>query len=206
MEVVEHEVLLNKLLSDLPTQPHSNPAWAQAGQAELHYKHIGPLTVAHGSKTSKEATSAAAVSGQTFQDIQDGNSNSTVKTAIKVEHVALTTLKNMLKLCQKSLKLMDASANDTRKVMAAFRAKAGKTTDCDQSDLLNRRAEELDLANAHFLTFQDDFLAFTADANYLDDSTSDDQLQDKSSCAEAFLKKSTEHLDCLKRLKAAAKP
>ena len=179
---------------------------AKAGQAEFYYKHIGHLTVAHGSKTSKEATSTAAVARQTFQDIRDGSSTASSSAAVKVEHVALTTLKNKLKLCQKSLRLMDASANDTRKVMAAFRAKAARSTDADQSSLLNRRAQELDLANAHFLTFQDDFLAFAAEPSLFDDATNDDQLQDKASSAEAFLKKSAEHLDCLKRIKAATKP
>ena len=120
--------------------------------------------------------------------------------------MAFTTLKNKLKLCQKSLRLMDASANDTRKVMAAFRAMAARSSDADQASLLNRRAQELDLANAHFLTFQDDFLAFTAEANLLDDATNDEQLQEKTNSAEAFLRKSAEHLDCLKRIKAATKP
>lgn len=204
MELNEHEQLLEKTLEGMPKQPHSNPAWANLGLSEYFYKHHSHLLSSHTSSSSKEATATAAVSKTAFQEIQDGAAAVAV-SVVKVEHVAHVQLKRALKTCRAALRTMDAAASDARKLAAALKAKSQKTEDAELAEVHNKRAQEVDLCSAHLQTFTGDFLTFLAEADLLDDATSDDVLVEQTGTAEAFTKKADLHLDCVKRIKATIK-
>lgn len=206
MELSEHDRALNAALEELPKQPHSIPTFAKLGLSEYFYKHRSHLTTVHSSASSKQAISTAAgVSKKTFQEIQDGAAAPST-APVKVEHVAFAKLKRALKTCRATLRAMDASASDLRKLSAALKAKAQNSADSELAALQSKRAAEVDLARAHFASFDEDFLAFLSEADLLGDATSDDLLEERAASAEAYDKKASEHLDCFRRIKATIKP
>ena len=204
MELSEHERLLDALLADLPKQPHSSPAWAKLDQYEYYYKHHGHLKSLRAASSSKQATCAADIDKAAFQEIQDGAA--APSAAAKADNVALANLKRALKSCRTALRASDAAASDARKLSAALRAKARKSADSELAALLTKRADEVDRAGAHLLTVSDELLTFLAEAELLDDATTDSFLAEQAANAEALIKKAGERRDCLKSIKAAGKP
>lgn len=204
IELNVQEALLDEVLEGLQKQPHSNPAFEKAGLYEYFYQHHSQLKSVHTSSSSKEATSTAVISKTAFQEIQDGAA--TVSGTVKVEHVAHAKLKGALKICKVTLRSMDSSASDSKKLSAALKAKAHKSGDAELAAMQSKRAAEVDLASSTFNVFHDEFLAFVAGADLLDDTTSDDVLSERAAEAASFTKKAGEHLDCSKRIKATIKP